>query len=64
MKPARPGCDILVYGVCGHTCRLLASTTFSNWQVMSTNQVWADGTVSIHDDGGSGSCRFYQVVVP
>jgi hypothetical protein len=60
------GLDILLCdGTPGQTCRLLTSTSLSNWVCMATNQVGANGTFLFEencDERESG--RFYKVALP
>jgi len=60
------GLDLLVRdGPAGQFCRLLASTNFSDWQSVATNQISAEGTVRFTDTLGTVSApRFYRTVVP
>ena len=57
--------NVLVYGPCGQSFRLLMSTNFSDWQCVATNQIGADGTVLFQDNYGPGETqRFYKVELP
>jgi hypothetical protein len=57
--------NVLVYGPCGQSCRLLRSADLSDWQCVSTNQIGANGTVLFQDNCGTGNTqRFYKVALP
>ena len=59
------GLDILVSAYPGLSCRLLASSSLSNWMPMAANQLGTNGTVLFHDDCTPGEAsRFYRVVTP
>jgi len=58
--------DILLRdGTPGQTCRLLTSTTLSNWVCVTTNQVGTDGTFLFQENcAPTESQRFYKAVLP
>jgi hypothetical protein len=57
--------EIFVLGVKNQSCRLLKSTTLSDWQCVATNQFGADGTTSFQDNHGPGDThKFYRVALP
>lgn len=60
------GLDILLRdGIPGQTCRLLTSTTVSNWVCVATNQVGANGTFRFEENCNFGELgRFYRVALP
>ena len=59
------GVGITVYGPSGQACRLLTSTTLSQWQCVATNQIGPNGTVLFQDNCGTGETqRFYEVALP
>ena len=56
---------IFVLGLKTQSCRLLTSTTLSNWQCVATNQIGSDGTILFNDNcAPGGTCRFYRLVMP
>lgn len=57
--------DLCAFGVAGQWCRLLASTGFSSWMPIATNQIGTNGTVMFNDvSAPGGTSRFYRLVVP
>lgn len=60
------GLDIFLRdGSPGQTCRLLTSTTLSDWVCVSTNQVGTNGTFLFQENCEAGeSQRFYKVALP
>jgi len=59
------GLDIVVSGKPGQAFRLLASSSFSNWIPIATNQIGTNGTVLFHEAwASSGTGQFYRVVLP
>jgi hypothetical protein len=59
------GIDVLATGISGQTCWLLASSNYSNWRPIATNQIGSDGTCLFHDDCASGGvCQFYRLLIP
>ncbi len=59
------GLDIVVSGKPGQACRLLASSGFSNWIPIATNQIGTNGTLLFHEAwASSGTGQFYRVVMP
>lgn len=52
-------------GLPGQTCRLLTSTTLSNWTCVATNQVSANGTFLFQEFCDTAETqRFYKAVLP
>ena len=63
--PQAGAISIRAYGTNGQACRLLASTDFSGWVPLATNQIGSDGTVLFYDDYAPRSaCRLYRLVMP
>jgi hypothetical protein len=59
------GVEILVWGNANQWCRLLTSTTLSDWQCVATNQIGPNGTVLFQDNHSAGETqRFYKVALP
>ena len=57
--------EIFVLGVKNQSCRLLWSTTLSDWESLATNQFGADGTTHFQDNSGTVDAqRFYRVAMP
>ena len=57
--------DVVVSGVAGQSCRLLASSNLFDWIAIATNQIGADGTVCFQDSCiPSSGCHFYRVAIP
>jgi hypothetical protein len=62
---AGTGLDIVVSANPGQACRLLASSGFSNWIPVATNQIGTNGTLLWHEAWvSSGTGQFYRVVLP
>jgi len=55
---------IRVQGASGQSCRLLISTTLTNWMPVATNSIGEDGSLTFQLDPGSEKQRFCRVVSP
>jgi hypothetical protein len=59
------GVNVLIYGTCGRTCQLYASSDLTNWFGLVTNTIGSDGTMLHQDKFPVGvSCRFYRLILP
>jgi len=58
------GLNIIGGGNTGRVCRLLISVDLSQWTSVATNQIGSDGTVLFKDNCGTGTCRFFRLVMP
>ena len=57
--------NIRAYGTNGQVCRLLASTNFTSWVPIATNQIGASETVLFQDGCALGrACWYYRVQTP
>ncbi len=64
-RPSAREVEIFVLGVKNQSCRLLRSTTLSNWQCIATNQIGTNGTLLFHDAYDTGEPQqFYRVALP
>ena len=58
------GFTIRVQAATGQSCRLLTSTTLTNWVPVATNSIGPDGTVTFHTAASTDHLRFYRVASP
>jgi hypothetical protein len=58
------GFAIRAQGASGQSCRLLTSTTLTNWAAVATNSIGQDGSLTFQIDAGSDRQRFWRVVSP
>ena len=55
---------IQIQGDVGLSCRLLTSTTFTNWVPVATNSIGAEGSFTLQVAPGGAARRFYRVISP
>jgi len=58
------GFTLYMHGASGQSCRLLTSTTLTNWVAAATNITEPDGSLTFQIDASSDHQRFWRVISP